>query len=123
MSTSCQTNSKIKRFILPVILLCFCFTIESCSDGDCIEIDAEFEASNTEVEIGESVTFTDISFGDPISWSWTFEGGTPASSVEQNPTVSWSSAGTYSITLTVSNGETEATQEKQDFITVLSDPS
>jgi PKD repeat protein len=39
---------------------------------------ANFTASNTNPTVGGSVTFTDTSTNSPTSWSWTFEGGTPA---------------------------------------------
>lgn len=53
--------------------------------------------------IGASVTFTDESFGLPTSWAWTFEDGTPATSTDQNPSVSWATAGTFEVTLIASN--------------------
>lgn len=56
---------------------------------------------------GITVNFTDGSFGadlDPSwDWNWSFPGGTPSSSTNQNPTVSYSTAGEYNVTLTISN--------------------
>ncbi|OWY17183.1 PKD domain-containing protein [Sphingobacteriales bacterium UPWRP_1] len=53
---------------------------------------------------GETFTFNDISAGTDLdSWQWSFPGGTPASSTAQNPTVTYPAAGTYSVTLIVSN--------------------
>jgi PKD repeat protein len=68
------------------------------------------------LEEGDSIDFTDLSTGDPTSWSWTFEGGEPASSTEQNPTVSYAVAGTYEVSLTVSNGDAEDTETKTGYI-------
>lgn len=48
---------------------------------------ADFTPSATKIKVGESVTFTNNSIGAPTSWSWEFEGGTPATSTEQNPTI------------------------------------
>ncbi len=53
--------------------------------------------------VGASVTFTDDSWGLPTSWAWTFEDGTPATSTDQNPSVSWAAAGTFEVTLIASN--------------------
>lgn len=65
---------------------------------------AIISASDTIVCIGQLVDFTDLSTGGPTTWAWTFPGGTPASASTQNVTgVSWSAAGTYSVTLTASN--------------------
>jgi PKD repeat protein len=41
--------------------------------------------------------------GSPTSYSWTFNGGTPSTSTLANPVVKWSSSGTFSVSLTVSN--------------------
>lgn len=49
---------------------------------------------------GTAVTFTDQSTGSPSAWSWDFGDGN--SSTDQNPTHSYSTAGTYTVTLTVS---------------------
>jgi PKD repeat protein len=54
---------------------------------------------------GGSVAFTDKTYGNPTSWQWTFNGGTPATATAQNPgSVTWSNSGIYTITLTASNG-------------------
>jgi PKD repeat protein/C1A family cysteine protease len=48
-----------------------------------------------------SVAFTDLSTGYPMTWYWTFgDGGT---SRERNPVYEYSRAGTYSVSLRVSN--------------------
>jgi PKD repeat protein len=52
---------------------------------------------------GMTVQFNDHSAGDPSGWEWTFEGGNPATSIEQNPMVTYALPGTYSVTLTASN--------------------
>ena len=60
------------------------------------------------VNIGGTVHFTDNSWGAQIvSWNWEFEGGTPATSTDQNPTVTYSQAGTYDVRLTVTNADGE----------------
>jgi len=46
---------------------------------------AAFTGSPTTVTVGGSVAYTDQSTNTPTSWSWTFEGGTPATSTSQNP--------------------------------------
>ena len=83
---------------------------------------ASFSADETTVCYGGSVNFTDNSFGGATSWSWTFEGGTPETSTEQNPTVVYSTPGVYDVELTVSDGTNTDTEIKYDFISVISAP-
>ncbi len=78
-----------------------------------------FSASATQVALGGSVNFTDGSFGDIVAWSWTFEGGTPATSNQQNPTVTYNEVGDFSVTLTITNanGDSE-TLTRENYIHV-----
>ena len=79
---------------------------------------ADFNASATTVALGGSVNFTDNSFGEIVSWSWTFEGGTPSTSTQQNPSnITYNEAGDYSVSLTISDaqGNTE-TLTREDYI-------
>jgi FOG: PKD repeat len=80
---------------------------------------ADFSASTTTVQTGGNVTFTDLSAFSPTSWSWTFQGGTPSASTAQNPTVTYSSTGTYSVTLTATNSLGSNTLAKNSYITVI----
>jgi PKD repeat protein len=52
---------------------------------------------------GSSVQFRDASLFAPTSYAWSFPGGTPATSTDANPTVTYAAAGTYNATLTVTN--------------------
>jgi PKD repeat protein len=81
---------------------------------------ADFTASETRIKVGETVTFTDISVGDPTSWLWEFEGGTPATSTEQNPTVTFNVNKPVTVSLTVTRAldESEAVVEKVDLVQV-----
>jgi len=79
---------------------------------------ANFSASVTAVCTGGTVSFTDISSNLPTSWSWTFTGGTPSSSTQQNPTVTYSTAGTYTVTLTATNSFGSDGETKTAYITV-----
>lgn len=55
-----------------------------------------------------AINFTDQSTNNPTSWSWSFPGGSPSSSTAQNPTVTYTAAGTYTATLQASNGSATA---------------
>ncbi len=70
-------------------------------------LDVRVYSSSTFLEVGEQVQFVDVSNGNPVSWSWSFPGGTPSSSTISYPTVSYASPGRYSVTLSVTNGNSE----------------
>lgn len=66
---------------------------------------ASFTSSSSSICPGQCVTFTDNTSGLPTSWTWSFPGGTPSSSTQQNPgSVCWNTAGTYVVSLTACNG-------------------
>jgi gingipain R len=79
---------------------------------------ADFSADQTTVSIGTTVNFTDLSTNLPDGWSWTFEGGTPATSTDQHPSVTYDTPGTYDVTLEASNSYGADTETKVGYITV-----
>jgi PKD repeat protein len=84
-----------------------------------------FTASNTNICKGASVTFTDQTTGTtPTKWTWTFTGGTPATSTVQNPSITYNSAGTYDVTLVTTDvsGAT-ATKTRIGYVTVSVPPA
>lgn len=80
---------------------------------------ASFASSTQQICEGASVTFTDDSWGgDPTSWNWSFPGGTPSTSTSQNPTVTYNTAGVYSVTLTAGNATGNDSYTRTSYITV-----
>ena len=68
--------------------------------------------------------YTSTSTNTPTSYSWTFEGGTPASSTAQNPqNVTYANAGSFDVTLTVSNEFGSDTYVCANCVTVYADPA
>lgn len=53
---------------------------------------------------------------ESATWNWYFEGGTPETSTERNPLVSYDSPGSYSVVLTVTDAYGTHTQAYDDFI-------
>lgn len=78
----------------------------------------DFVANDVTVNEGQTVTFTDMSTNNPTSWQWTFEGGTPETSTEQNPTVTYNTAGTYNVTLVTQNVAGSDQEVKEEYILV-----
>lgn len=79
---------------------------------------ADFEADVVVIPEGGTINFTDLTIGTPTEWSWEFEGGTPAISSEQNPTVTYNEAGIFQVTLTASNDTDSDVEIKTNFIIV-----
>ncbi|MFI5220628.1 MAG: PKD domain-containing protein, partial [Bacteroidia bacterium] len=85
--------------------------------------DAGFTESAAVICKNASVTFTDQSTNDPVSWQWSFPGGNPVSSTLQSPQVTYSVTGTYSVTLIAGNATGYDTIVKTNFITVNALPA
>lgn len=81
---------------------------------------AEFTASPKSGPAPLTVSFTDLSSDNVNSWSWNFgDGGT---SSQQNPVYTYSSPGTYPVSLSVTSTSGDDMETKVDYITV-SDPA
>ncbi len=80
-----------------------------------------FEANVTEGGVPLTVAFIDASTDDPTSWSWDF--GDNQTSTEQNPVHTYTVAGTYTVSLTVTNAVGSATEEKAGYIQLFVPPS
>ncbi len=85
-------------------------------------ITSDFTASDTLINPSNSINFYDNSYSDSIvAWQWTFQGGEPSTSEEQNPmNIIYYQSGYYDVSLTVtdSSGST-ATTTKTGYVKVL----
>lgn len=64
---------------------------------------ANFAAADSTLCLGTEVQFSDSSENEPTSWSWTFTGGTPSVSTDQNPIITYNNSGTFDVQLIVEN--------------------
>jgi len=119
-------NSRMGKgaFLLISFGICFLFFLVSCGGNDVptspfAEFSApvaEFSASPTTGNAPLTVAFTDLSAGVISTWSWDFgDGGTSA---EQNPSHDYVTAGTYTVSLTVTGLSGTDTNTKVDHINV-----
>lgn len=83
---------------------------------------AGFQTANNIICAPSEIQFEDVS-EDAEQWEWTFEGGTPATSTEQNPTVQYESSGIFDVSLKVTNALGEHTYTSQQHITSISPPA
>lgn len=85
---------------------------------------ANFVANPTSVPSGTQVPFTDLSSGTPTSWSWSvtpstgwsYTGGT--NSTTQNPKITFTTVGSYTISLIATNANGSDTETKVSYIIV-----
>lgn len=91
------------------------------SGGTRVKITAEFSAEPTNGVAPLTVHFTDASFAENTTiliWEWDFDNDGTIDSEEQNPTWVYTQEGSYTVSLTVSDGMVSDTETKTDYITV-----
>lgn len=75
---------------------------------------ADFVADKTRGGAPMTVTFTDKSSNSPVSWNWDFGDG--ATSPDQNPDHTYTTLGSYTVTLTASNADGQDSTSKAGYI-------
>jgi PKD repeat protein len=82
---------------------------------------ANFNFNTTPICTGQSKTFNSTSTYNPTSYLWEFEGGSPATSTEPQPTVTYNNSGTFDVKLTVSNayGQSELIQDNVVIVNTI----
>lgn len=85
---------------------------------------AALNASQTTICQSTCIDFTDMSTGSPTGWSWTFAGGTPVTSTQQNPSnICYNQPGVYPVTLIVTNAFGSDTIVMSSYVSVGAQPS
>ncbi|PST83570.1 hypothetical protein C7T94_13585 [Pedobacter yulinensis] len=106
---------KTKRSIFIIALL---LVAAACKKEETQPLEPDFSVTKQEILAGETLTFTDISAGQPSSWNWEFEGGTPARSDLSGPVVTYNQPGTYAVSLEIRNAAGNAVEKKTGYIKV-----
>lgn len=83
---------------------------------------AYYTTAYTNACINIPFTFTDASSNSPVSWSWSFPGGTPSGSSSPNPSVTYSATGVYTVVLVATN-TVGASSPYITTLTVISTPT
>jgi para-nitrobenzyl esterase len=82
---------------------------------------ANFAANSTSGHVPLTVQFADISSGFPSGWNWSFGEGiwvNTSDTLQNNPSHTYTAAGTYTVSLTSTNSAGSNTTTKTGFISV-----
>jgi PKD repeat protein len=94
------------------------YNIDFSADLDLV---SDFSSDAQYASTGQTVQFQNESSGNNItSYYWTFEGGTPSYSTDENPLVTYSTVGTYDVSLQVNEQEGETlTTTKENYMNIV----
>ncbi len=80
---------------------------------------SDFHVEKKRICIGSELDFEGLGYNaDNINYEWSFNGGFPATSTDQDPSVIYSEGGVYDVTLTVSNTSGTHIKTLTDYIIV-----
>ena len=115
--SSWQTGPRAysKPAIAGILLLILCAVVIPACAAETAPV-AAFISNVSDGSVPLNVKFIDSSTNSPTSWAWSFgDGGT---STERSPVHTYATAGTYTVTLTASNGAGVDTVTRSGYITV-----
>lgn len=122
MRFSKMSKRRRQKSLIYLTMLCMGLItlVSSCNDDDSpsnLNPVSVFTPSLTTANVGQEITFTDGSTdedGEIVEWLWNFGNGT--NSTDQNPTKSYDSEGTFTVTLTVTDNFGATNESSQDII-------
>lgn len=83
---------------------------------------AVFSSNTYVICAGSSVQFFDESYFNVTGRTWNFSGGTPSTSTDQNPVITFDAPGIYDISLEVTDGVSSVNTIANDYLIVLANP-
>ncbi len=81
-------------------------------------ISTDFEGSAQIIVENDTIMFSDSSSGIPTQWTWTFDGGEPSTSTDQNPKIVYKTAGAYDVKLVAFNATSMDSIIKTGYVMV-----
>jgi len=83
------------------------------------EFFADFSTDTRNIKLAETVLFSNNSYGNISQYKWTFPGGEPSSYTGENPPpIRYSTAGTFDVSLEISNAEETDKKLRKAYIQV-----
>ncbi len=120
LKTNIRPSPFLRRFLRLLALLCL---LVSCSGPLSAQVAADFTASSTVGCSPLNVQFSDLSTGTITSRNWDFGNGNVAIGNNPSPTAIYTTPGSYTVKLVVSDGVAVDSIVKLAYITVLQEPS
>jgi PKD repeat protein len=80
---------------------------------------AEFTSTYTTICQGSAIQFHDESYFSVTDRTWTFDGGTPATSTDPDPLITFNTPGIYNVTLEVTDGLSTVSETSPSYVIVL----
>lgn len=116
---STNTNTGLRQLSVASNLT-FTGTADPYGPVTCAPI-ANFTYNNPMICEGSTVIYADDSYNGVVTtYNWTFNGGTPSSSIQANPTITYNTPGVYSTTHQPGNSAGTGSVTKNNIITVSS---
>lgn len=114
----------MKRLVNISFILLTAFLFASCDKDERLDlskiegrVSANFTADKNRVFLGNTVQFKNMTVNGK-AFEWTFDGGEPATSTEENPIVSYPNVGKFNVTLKVTNEFGEGVKSEDAYITI-----
>ena len=82
--------------------------------------EANFVLNRVNVCARQSVDFSDVSAYGASGWDWTFTGGNPSTSTNENPSVMYELPGLYDVSLNATQGSKQESVTKSNYVFVSS---
>ena len=114
-----QSFNQISNYIDNIANAFNCFG--ACSVGSAPP-QADFSANVLQGCAPLTVSFQDQSIGIVNNYLWNFPGGTPTTSTEPNPTITYNTPGIYDVSLQVSNADGNDVLTQSNYIIVEASP-
>lgn len=110
----------MKRIEILISFLLMTIMFMGCKDDETVNVKpvAAFKTSVTQLEEGQSLTFTDLSYdedGEIVKWEWDFGNG--QKSTDRNPIVTFNTIGEFNVVLSVYDNQ--GAMNANDFSKVI----
>lgn len=81
--------------------------------------EAEFISSDPNIFVGQAINFSSQSLGKDLTYTWTFEGGSPSVGTGKSVAVTYNTEGVYNVSLTVTNNSGTDIISSDDYVAVV----